>query len=196
MNDIKFIVAKNITQLRQEKKMTQLELAEQLNYSDKAVSKWEHADSMPDIATLVEIANIFGVTLDYLVEEEHKKPVVEEKKEPQFNHGIIMAVSVALVWFVALLVFVMVTLVIDSVGAQWIAFIYAIPVTAIVCLVLNSVWFNRRWNYAIISVLMWSVILSIHLTCAMLGYSTKLLYLLGIPGQIVIILWRFIKKQK
>ena len=100
MNDIKFIVAKNITQLRQEKKMTQLELAEQLNYSDKAVSKWEHADSMPDIATLVEIANIFGVTLDYLVEEEHKKPVVKEKKEPQFNHGIIMAVSVALCYMV------------------------------------------------------------------------------------------------
>ena len=196
MNDIKYIVAKNITALRQERKMTQLELAELLNYSDKAVSKWEHADSMPDIATLVDIANVFGVTLDYLVTEEHKKPKVEEKKKPRFNHGIIAAVSVALVWFIALLVFVLITLISGRAGAQWIAFVYAVPVSSIVYLVLNSIWFNRKYNYAIISVLMWSVLASIQLTFLLFHIDLGLLYALGVPGQIVIILWRFMRKPQ
>ena len=72
MNDIKSVVAKNIVELRQAKGMTQLELGEKLNYSDKAVSKWEHGDSMPDISVLVEMADMFGVTIDYLVRQEHK----------------------------------------------------------------------------------------------------------------------------
>lgn len=45
MNDIKSNVAKNISRLRQSRGMTQLELAERLNYSDKAISKWEHGVS-------------------------------------------------------------------------------------------------------------------------------------------------------
>lgn len=53
--------------------MTQLELAESLQYSDKAVSKWERGESVPEIATLKAIAELFDVTLDSLVSEEHGK---------------------------------------------------------------------------------------------------------------------------
>ena len=67
MEEVKDIVAKNIHELRKKNNMTQLELAEKLNYSDKTVSKWEKGENSPDITVLVEIANIFGVSLDYLV---------------------------------------------------------------------------------------------------------------------------------
>ena len=67
MDEIKTIVARNISELRQANHMTQLDLAEKLNYSDKTISKWERAESTPDIAVLIEIARLFGVTLDYLV---------------------------------------------------------------------------------------------------------------------------------
>lgn len=67
MEEVKNIVAKNIYELRKKNNMTQLELAEKLNYSDKTVSKWEKGENSPDITVLVEIANIFGVSLDYLV---------------------------------------------------------------------------------------------------------------------------------
>ena len=67
MEEVKDIVAKNIHELRKKNNMTQLELAEKLNYSDKTVSKWEKGENSPDITFLVEIANIFGVSLDYLV---------------------------------------------------------------------------------------------------------------------------------
>ena len=49
MEDVKNIVAKNITELRLLNNMTQLELAEKLNYSNKTISKWERAESTPDI---------------------------------------------------------------------------------------------------------------------------------------------------
>ena len=65
MDNVKNTIAKNITNLRLANNMTQVELGERLNYSDKAVSKWERAESIPDVTVLVEIAKLFGVTLDY-----------------------------------------------------------------------------------------------------------------------------------
>ena len=67
MENIKQIVAKNIADLRRASGLTQMEFAEKLNYSDKAVSKWERGDSLPDVAVLKQIADLFQVTLDYLV---------------------------------------------------------------------------------------------------------------------------------
>ena len=105
MEDIKGIIAKNIAELRQSNNMTQLELAEKLNYSDKTISKWERAESSPDISILVEIAQLFGVTLDYLVQSEHDKApaeeVVEEKSNvPRFNKRAISNLSESGAWFV------------------------------------------------------------------------------------------------
>lgn len=198
MNDIKSIIAKNISSLRQKKGLTQLELAERLNYSDKAVSKWERADSMPDISVLVELADLFEVPLDYLVRAEHPEtePLPTEKPDYTYRKGIISAVSVLLVWFIAVLFFVLTVLFMKGTYNQWLFFIYAIPVSMIVWLVFNTIWFNPRFNYVIISVLMWTVILSIHLTVlTTLGMNIWLVYLLGIPGQLIIILWSVIKRQ-
>lgn len=197
MNDIKSAVAKNISELRQSRGMTQIELAEKLNYSDKAISKWERAESIPDITVLVTIAELFGVTLDYLVREEHS---VEERKEatnaptPKYNRHLIAAMSVILVWFIALLVFVLLALFATSLTGEWLAFLYAVPVASIVMLVFNSVWFDSRKNYFIISVLVWSILLAIHITVFVAGYNLWLLYLLGIPGQLVILMWSKLKK--
>ena len=71
MGNVKSIVAKNITELQLLSNMTQLELASKLNYSDKTISKWERGESSPDIGVLVEIADLFGVTLDYMVRDEN-----------------------------------------------------------------------------------------------------------------------------
>ena len=67
MDENKRIVADNITALRTAKKLTQSQLAEMLNYSDKSVSKWERGDSVPDVFVLKKIADIFGVTVDWLL---------------------------------------------------------------------------------------------------------------------------------
>ena len=65
--ELKDIVAKNLVELRKIFGFTQLEKAEKLNYSDKAVSRWERAQAIPDAKVLLQLAELFGVTVDYLL---------------------------------------------------------------------------------------------------------------------------------
>ena len=199
MDDIKSIVAKNMTELRVTNNMTQLDLAEKLNYSDKTISKWERAESSPDISVLVEIANIFGVTVDYLVTEEHdeKQIIVKKKQEPsKYDRKAIAYISESAAWIVAVFSFIITTLIVKRMSFQFLYFVYALPIVLIVKLIFNSIWFNRRLNYYIISLLMWSLLMAVHITFLYFGISVALIYLLGVAGQIVIVLWSFICKPK
>lgn len=198
MNDIKTIVAHNIAELRKASNMTQLELAEKLNYSDKAVSKWEHGDSIPDVTVLLEIADLFGVTLDFLVRSAHTPDEIKKRfvKPRKYSRKAITLLSLLLVWFLTVFSFILVSLIWPDAKNVWLAFIYAIPVTAIVWLILNSVWFNQKINYIIISLLMWSAIVSLHLTLLLtIGLNTGIIYIIGIPSQIIILVWSFLKKH-
>lgn len=198
MDNIKSIVAKNITELRLLNNMTQLELAQKLNYSDKTISKWERGESSPEISVLVEIADIFGVTLDYMVRSENIEEKVNENRENEskYNHRVITYLSEGVVWFVAIFAFIVTSLVTQSATFQWLYFVYAFPIVLIIRLVFNSVWFNPRHNYVIISALMWSILAAIHITFWYFGINVTLIYLLGIVGEIIIVLWSFIKKPK
>ena len=69
MEDLKQIVAANIIALRTNLELTQAELGEKLNYSDKSISKWERGEAIPDVRVLKEMAQIFGVTVDYLIND-------------------------------------------------------------------------------------------------------------------------------
>ncbi len=73
MDDLKRIIAKNIVELRKSMNWTQDEFSEKLNYSDKAVSKWERAESIPDVIVLKKIVDLFNVKIDYLFEPDHKE---------------------------------------------------------------------------------------------------------------------------
>jgi len=198
LEDIKSIVAKNITDLRLLNNMTQMELAEKLNYSDKTVSKWERGESTPDISVLVEISDIFGVTLDYLVGRDTIEDRVREnkKKESRYNHRVITYIVEGSVWFIAFLAFIITTLIVQRIGFQWLYLVYATPIVMIIRLVFNSIWFNPRHNYVIISMLMWSILATIHLTFWHFGINVALIYLVGIAGELIIILWSFLKKPK
>ena len=191
MNDIKGVVAKNIADLRQANGLTQLELAARLNYSDKAVSKWERGDSLPDVSVLLEIADMFSVPLDYLVRAEHEVP--PPAVTHRYDRRVITGLSVLLVWFAAVLAFVVTTL--SGAVCGWLAFVYAVPASLVVWLILNSIWLEKRWNYLIISLLMWSVLAALHVTLLLCGVNIWLAYLLGIPGQIIILLWSAMKRR-
>lgn len=194
MEELKMIIAGNIGQLRRNAGLTQLELAEKLNYSDKAVSKWERGESMPDIVTMKLLADCFGVTVDYLLRAEH--PVETEikreyTKRQRRNHTLITVMSCMLVWLLATFVYTSIDIFPPAARSLlWLAFVYAVPVTLIVLLTLNSIWGNRRWNFAIISLLVWSV-----LGCAFISaliffeYNFWLVFTIGVPAQIIVCLW-------
>ena len=75
-----------IAALRKANGMTQKDLAERLNVSDKTVSRWERDDGAPDLAAIPAIAEIFGVTCDELFRGERKSPeertVVQRRMRP------------------------------------------------------------------------------------------------------------------
>ena len=201
MENLRLIIARNITELRREAGLTQLELAEKLNYSDKAVSKWERAESVPDIAVLKAVADLFGVTVDELISEKGiaarnnvKKPSAKNGRSNKrvsidVTHAIFICMSVFLVWLVGTVAFVLMYVVQGAVGRNWLSFIYCVPLSFIVWLVFNCVWFKGRYNYIIVSALLWTVLTSFHVTLVTFGFNFWLLYILGIPCQAIIFAW-------
>ena len=197
---LKRIIGKNIAVYRKRLGLTQAGLAKKLNYTDKAVSKWERGESMLDAQTLVLLANQFGVTVNDLLSDPDALPeqtgayqhamekVVEKTLKRKADKRIILGLSSVLVWFVALLIYVVLSSV--DVAYSWLAFFYAVPANAIVLLSLRSAWKDFRWNRALISTIMWGGLLSIYITLLILGsVSIWRMFLLGVPGQIAILLW-------
>ena len=68
MADVKSIVASNLTMLRKHRGLTQAELAAHFNYSDKAVCRWEHGDTLPDINILVALCDFYDITMNDLID--------------------------------------------------------------------------------------------------------------------------------
>ena len=201
MKELREIIANNISELRNDDGITQSKLAQVLNYSDKAVSKWERGESLPDVTVLKRIADYFGVTVDYLLTSEHQN--YEEKRKnlsraTKRNNLIITALAFSLVWFIATFLFV--ELNIAAPGAvipSWVVFIYAIPVAFTVLLVFNSIWGLRRLNYLIISVMVWTALLTVYITLFYaLGHNLWLIFILGVPAELIILLWSGFKTLK
>ena len=188
MQDYKRIIANNISELRKAVPMTQAELAERLNYSDKAISKWERGESIPDVSVLKEIADVFGVTVDYLLEEIHplNAKMQSVPRQTVKSRTMVVLMSCTLAWFIATLVFVLLWHLTDL-SRIWLCFIYPIPVNAIIGIVFNSIWGKAKYNFMLISVLVWSILACIYLSVGV--YESWGVFVIGIPAQIIILLW-------
>ncbi len=193
-------IGANIVSYRKRQGLTQAGLAEKLNYSDKAVSKWERGESAPDVLTLMQIAELFDITVNELLVDPNALPenpgamervmgkAVEKTLKRKADKRIILGLSSVLVWFVALLLFVVISSI--GIGKSWLWFIYAVPANAIVLLSLRSAWKDFRSNKILISAIMWGGVLSLYMSLLVfLHVNIWKLFLLGIPGQLAILLW-------
>ena len=91
MEELKNIIANNLMALRKSNKLTQLELAEKLNYSDKAISKWERGESLPDVLLLKSLADMYGVSVDYLMKEHsHDEAKAYKPKKDHLSNKLII----------------------------------------------------------------------------------------------------------
>ena len=200
---LKLQIGANIAAYRKQAGLTQAGLAEKLNYSDKAVSKWERGESIPDVLTLMAMAEQFEITVNDLIQDPNELPVdsdsrlekamtqVSEKAlKRKANKNVILALSTTLVWFVALLVFVVMSSFDFLDPYSWLIFFFAIPANAIVLLSLRSAWHDFRWNKVYVSVIVWGFLVAIHASLMVIfRYNFWKLFLLGIPVQIAIFLW-------
>ena len=202
MNDekLKTQLGANIASYRKRFRMTQAALAEKINYSDKAVSKWERGESIPDLPTIVLLAELFEVTVDDLIVDPDALPettgkvekimsaAVEKTLKRKANKRAILGLSSILVWFVALLAYVLFSSL--DLENSWLAFIYAFPVNCIVLLTLRSAWRDFRWNQTLVSGIVWGALASIYATLlVLLQLNIWKVFLLGIPGQLAIFFW-------
>ncbi len=202
MKDLQQILITNLIALRKDRGLTQIELGEQVNYSDKTISKWENGDSCPNIEAAYRLAVFYGVTVDDLLREDFLagrasasvSEAPEEGKPPRrYNRNVIGLLAIMVVWAVATVLFAILRL--TPVGVKaWIVYPWALPSSLIVALVFNSLWGNRRKNYAIISAMVWSLLTALFFTIAFPRLWT--LFLLGVPAQITVVLWSQLKKKK
>ncbi len=191
MSDLKAAIAKNITTLRKEKRMTQAEFAEKINYTDKAVSKWERGESLPDIEVLKSVADLFGVSLDYLVQEEHKeteKPAHQAARVIN-NRIVISCLAVSCLWLVITILFFFMNML--GLADTWKLFAGAVPASFVVLLIFNAIWGKKLFNHIILSFLVWTMLAFAYVMA--LQSNLLLIFCIGIPLQVMIVLWSKIK---
>ncbi|HAB01348.1 MAG TPA: hypothetical protein DCE08_07900 [Ruminococcaceae bacterium] len=181
MDELKNIVASNLIELRVASGMTQSQLAEKINYSDKSVSKWERAEAIPDVAVLKNIADVFGVTVDYLITTHDRWEKKPKKEKRIVSRRMIIAVSVMGIWAAAFVAFVILWLMERVV---WQIFLGAVPVSLITLLVLHSVFGHGKYNFWIVTALMLSVLSFVYFL--FLRYNWWQIFLLAVPLELVI----------
>ena len=184
MDELKLIFASNLIRLRTAAGMTQAELGEQLNYSDKSISKWERGEAIPDAAVLKRMSEIFGVTVDYLLNEHDAwQPGPEPAACDRSHHAIIL---VALMGIVTLAVLVFVVLWLWLGAVEWIVFACFVPAAVIPYLVLNSVFFGGRGNLYVVLGLVASIFAVGYLVLLRFGMNFWQLFLIVIPAEAVV----------
>ena len=190
LSELKLISASNIIKLRTGAGLTQAELGEKLNYSDKTISKWERGEAIPDAYVLTQMAEIFGVTVDYLLSSHDawESPEQQEEKERKqeehrYSVNMIIAISVLGVWTMALTIFVMLWL-FDII--LWETFVVALPVSILTYMVLICVFRRRQHLQFVIAAFVLSLFILLYFTMPM--QKPWQLFLIAIPAEILVFL--------
>lgn len=183
--DVRKFFSKNLIKLRKQRNLTQTQLAEKLNYSDKSISKWECGDVMPDVVTVKKIADFFNITIDALLCDDLPAKSTKEKR-----NAIITALSVGLTWFIASIVY----FVLSAVGVErcWLVFIVALPVSSVVFLVLSYVWFNTIIR--LISVTLLVATLATAIFIVLLDYNLWFIFVVALIFEILTVCWFLLRR--
>lgn len=192
MDNLQEIISNNIVKLRMQNNLAQSDLAKKLNVSEKTISKWECGESTPNVIELKQIADLFQVTVDYMLVKQEKNKLLINRKTAKHNLNTVPLtfLSVSPVWIIATLIF---TLIAIFTGKYiWYIFYISVPITMLLFIIFNSIWGNRRNNYYIISVFIWSILFCLYFT--LYQYKIWQIFFLGIPAQITIYLWSRLKK--
>jgi len=187
--ELKRNLSKNIVFLRKENGLTQAELAQRLNYSDKSISKWERGDGVPDVLVLQQIAETYGVTLNDLISEKTPKPI--GKKPHLTNRIIIPLLSVGLVFLVASVIFFSIRFAGVNESKTWFVFLYAIPVACIPLIVFSALWFRNLARCLSVSGLIWSFTLCLKVSIP--NDNMKFIFITAAILQLLVVLWFFMR---
>ena len=192
LSDLKLISASNIINLRTSHGMTQAELGAKLNYSDKTISKWERGEAIPDAYVLVQMAELFGVTVNDLLSAHDKlEPTVTEEEQPgpSYSVNVIIAIVLLGIFTAALAVFVTLWL-IDII--EWRVFLVALSVEILVYMILICVFKHGRHLQYILAAFVLSLFVLAFFFLPL--HRPWQLFLLAVPAEIIVFLSCNIKR--
>ena len=193
MDDLRNIIGKNLSDLRKRKGLTQLELAEKFNYTDRAVSKWENGDTLPDVEVLFDLCEFYGVTIDYLTHEDNYRYIKNDSKAATINRILIICLVSLIIWTLATVI--MVISIIRDNNPLWQAYIWAIPANAVLLNFFNRAYFRKRLIYFIDwTIFIWSGLAALFLT--IMDMNLWPIFILGIPAQAAIALWLNLRNRQ
>ena len=186
LTELKLVTASNIINERTKAGMTQAELGAKLNYSDKSVSKWERGEAIPDAYVLSEMAELFGVTVDYLLSShdgwEPPKEEQPEEEAPKYSVDIIIAITILGIWTMSLTAFVVLWLL----GTLWWpVFAVALTVSLLTYMVLLCVFKRKKYLQFVIAAFVLSVFFLLYV---LLPQKPWQLFLIAIPALIIVFL--------
>lgn len=191
MENIREIVSQNIHRLRKQNNLTQLELAKKVNFSDKAVSRWEKGEVLPDLETLQKLSEIFDVSLSQLIESKSSEETKKTYK-PNRNEMLFQGLLICIIWSISTVLFTYLQLIYDM--YYWQAFVWAIPLTLATTFIANFKGSSRELKTTLASFVTWTTIASIYLQ--FLDQNLWLIFIIGIPIQAAIIVSHFIPAKK
>jgi transcriptional regulator with XRE-family HTH domain len=191
------LLAKNLVYYRKASGLTQLELAEKFNYSDKSISKWERGEGFPDVFVLKSLADFYGITVDDFYLEEHKK--ISVKHNQKRKQIFIRLLSIGIGMLVTFLTFFLLDTLLpkDAAFKPWLVFIYGLVVCSIIWLVWEFIYHKRLIRMFAVSSLVWTSALAIFLTfLIVMNLPLYFIFIVAIPLQILEILWYFFRRKK
>ena len=195
-NNQQELLAKNLAYYRKASGLTQLELAEKFNYSDKSVSKWERGEGFPDVFVLKSLADFYGITIDDFYLEEKKK--ISSQNHSLTKQVYIKLLSVGIGWLVVLMTFIGLTFLPPEAKYQnWLTFVYGSLITGIILLVWDYIYHHRLLRVVDTSIVVWTGIASVYLTLlVILNINQPLLFVIGVPLEILEVLWFLFRRNK
>lgn len=188
LDKLKLISASNIINLRTAAGLTQAELGAKLNYSDKTISKWERGDAIPDAFVLTQMAEIFGVDVNYLLSEHTKwEPSETEQPDPgpsiSYSANAIMAISVLGTVTLGLAVFITLWLM-NTV--EWRVFLVTALIAILVYMILDCVFKKARHLQLVLLLFVAMVFVNIYYLIPL--KNPWQLFLLLIPAELLVLL--------
>jgi len=151
-------IGKNIALYRKTNRDTQAVLGQKLSYSDKAVSKWERGESLPDIYVLSRIAELYNVSVSVLIGE--SKPEIQASP---YMRLFVFLFSAALTYLIATVLIVSFEL-FNVPFNTWLFLLYGSVLVALEAVIFTSLWWNLWWQLGAWSALIWLSGITILLT--------------------------------
>lgn len=181
-------VGKNIALYRKSHRDTQAALGQKLNYTDKAVSKWERGESLPDIYVLSRIAALYGVSVGVLIGE--SKP---ELQDSPHLHLYVWLLSMALAFLIGTVLIVAFEIA-DVAFNGWLFLLYAAALSALLSVIFTMLWWGLWRQLAAWSSFIWLIGLTVLLTVPGVAAAKGLMICVAV--QLIVLVWIFYRYSR